>query len=103
MLIFVSWWINTMFSYRAGIIDNGNPNGGITCDANGAYALLMTLHDEVESAGPNSFVYRARTGDSGRYRLTSADISSRQPVRILRHHSLRSFWTPRAGVRYDGL
>lgn len=92
-----------MFAYRAGIIDNGNPSGGITCDSEGAYALLMTHHDETKSPGPNAFTYRARSGDFGRYRLTSADVLSRQPIRVLRHHTLRSFWTPLSGVRYEGL
>lgn len=72
-------------------------------DSKGAYAVLMTGVDEISGATPDRFVYRAHDGDRGRYRLTAATIDSRHPVRILRTHALRSFWSPRAGVRYDGL
>lgn len=92
-----------MFAYRAGIIDNGNPAGGITSDGNEAYALLMTHKDEISSPSPSIFTYRSRSEDPGRYRLTSATPDTRKPIRVLRSHSLRSFWTPRAGVRYEGL
>lgn len=92
-----------MFAYRAGIIDNGNSLGGITCDDNEAYAVLMTRDDEISSPSPNSFTYRSRSIDPGRYRLTSATPDTRKPIRILRSHTLRSLWTPRSGVRYEGL
>lgn len=92
-----------MFAYRAGIIDNGDPSGGITCDGEDAYALLMTYNDELSGPSANSFVYRSKSPDPGRYRLTAATMESRHPIRVLRSHTLRSFWTPRAGVRYDGL
>ncbi|KAL1296769.1 hypothetical protein AAFC00_000233 [Neodothiora populina] len=97
------WWINAMYAYRAGIIDNGNPLGGITSDGKGAYALLMTHHDEISGPGSLSCTYRCKSSDTGRYRLTSAYVEARQPLRLLRSHTLRSFWTPRAGVRYEGL
>ena len=92
-----------MFAFRDGIIDSGKPNGGIVACAIGAYAVLMTDDDEIWSPTPNKFTYRARSDDKGRYRLTAATPESRQPVRILRSHSLHSFWSPRAGIRYDGL
>lgn len=92
-----------MFAYRAGIIDNGSPAGGITCDSHDAYALLMTHNDEISSPTPNSFVYRSKPSDTGRYRLTAATAESRHPIRVLRSHTLPSFWTPKAGVRYEGL
>lgn len=92
-----------MFAFRDGIIDSGDPNGGITADSQGAYAVVMTDHDEIEASTPDLFTYRARRNDKGRYRLTAATVESRQPVRILRNHSLRSFWSPSAGIRYDGL
>lgn len=72
-------------------------------DSKGAYAVLLTGSDEVSSNAPDSFVYRARDADKGRFRLTAATIDSRHPVRVLRSHALQSFWSPRAGVRYDGL
>jgi hypothetical protein len=63
----------------------------------------MTAEEEIHGPDPETFTYRARNEDAGRYRLTSATKESRDPVRILRSHSLRSFWAPKAGVRYDGL
>ena len=98
-----SWWISPLFAFRAGIIDSAEHEGGIIADAKGAYAILMTDEEEVNGPSPELFTYRARSRDTGRYRLTSATRESRQPIRILRGHSLRSFWAPKAGVRYDGL
>ena len=63
----------------------------------------MTGVSEESSKGPNEFVYRARSNDKGRYRLTAGTPESRHPVRILRSHTLRSFYAPKAGLRYDGL
>ncbi|KAI6793298.1 hypothetical protein KC356_g6615 [Hortaea werneckii] len=97
------WWINPLFALYAGIIDNSDASGGIVADANGAYAVVMTEGDEVKGSSPDILVYRARTEDTGRYRLTSGTPESRHPVRILRSHSLRSFYAPKAGLRYDGL
>ncbi|KAI7532972.1 hypothetical protein KC331_g13306 [Hortaea werneckii] len=97
------WWINPLFALYAGIIDNSDANGGVVADANGAYAVVMTEGDEVKGPSPDKFVYRARIDDTGRYRLTAGTPESRQPVRILRSHSLRSFYAPKAGLRYDGL
>jgi hypothetical protein len=98
-----SWWINALFAFNAGILDSSDPHGGIVADSKGAYAVLLTGNDEVSSASPETFVYRARDADRGRFRLTAATIDSRHPVRILRSHALHSFWSPRAGVRYEGL
>lgn len=97
------WWISALFAFKDGIIDYAEPSGGIIADANGAYAILMTKDEEVNGPSFDSFTYRARDNDRGRYRLTSATRESRQPIRVLRSHSLRSFWSPKAGVRYDGL
>ncbi|KAH9822002.1 hypothetical protein Tdes44962_MAKER04899 [Teratosphaeria destructans] len=98
------WWINPLFAHRDGIIDRSENDGGIVTDAHGAYAVLMAGDEEVSSPSPNEFIYRAKySHGSGRYRLTAATRDSRKPVRILRSHTLRSFWTPKAGVRYDGL
>ena len=98
-----SWWISALFAFNAGILDSSGPQGGIVADSKGAYAVLLTGSDEVSSASPETFVYRARDADRGRFRLTAATIDSRHPVRILRSHALHSFWSPRAGVRYEGL
>ena len=98
-----SWWISALFAFKDGIIDSADSQGGITADADGAYAILMTHDDEVGGTSPDSFTYRARDGDGGRYRLTAATRESRQGIRILRCHRLQSFWAPAAGVRYDGL
>lgn len=98
-----SWWISPVFAFKDGIIDSADAAGGISSDSSGAYAVLMTEEEEVVGPSPESFTYRARPHDLGRYRLTAATRESRQPIRILRSHSLRSFWAPKAGVRYDGL
>ena len=99
----LSWWISPLFAFRDGIIDSAEQAGGIVADADGAYAVLMTDEEEVSGPSPDAFTYRARSQDRGRYRLTAATRESRQPVRILRSHSLMSFWAPKGGVRYDGL
>ncbi|CAK4031173.1 unnamed protein product, partial [Lecanosticta acicola] len=97
------WWISPLFAYRDGIIDNMSSAGGIVSDSAGAYAVVMTEADEVAGSDPEMFQYRARDRDIGRYRLTSGTPESRHPIRILRSHTLHSFWKPRAGLRYDGL
>ncbi|KAK6432514.1 hypothetical protein LTR95_011314 [Oleoguttula sp. CCFEE 5521] len=94
------WWINALFALKAGIIDSADPKGGIVADAKGAYAVLMSGEDEIRGETADEFTYRARDGNKGRYRLTAATVDSRQPVRILRSHNLRSFFSPVAGVRY---
>lgn len=98
-----SWWISQLFAHRAGIVDSGSSEGGIVSDSAGAYAVIMTHGDEIPGSTPDTFQYRARDRDPGRYRLTAGTPESRHPIRILRSHSLRSFWKPRAGLRYDGL
>jgi len=85
------------------MLDSADPKGGIVADSKGAYAVLLTGGDEIAGETPERFTYRARHGDKDRYRLTAATIDSRQPVRILRAQTLRSFWAPRAGVRYEGM
>lgn len=98
-----SWWIGPLSAFYAGMIDSCTPQGGIVSDSKGAYAVFLTDDDEISASSAEKFVYRARNGDKGRYRLTAATIDSRHPVRILRSHTLRSFWAPRAGIRYEGL
>ncbi|TKA77803.1 hypothetical protein B0A49_00931 [Cryomyces minteri] len=97
------WWINPMFAFYDGIIDSGDPDGGIVADEHGAYAVVMTDGDEIWGPTPSVFIYRSRLSDRGRYRLTAADEDARHPVRVLRSHSLRSLWSPRAGIRFEGL
>lgn len=103
MLTFGSWWINPTFAFRDGIIDRYDASGGITYDKVKACAILLTEDDEVAGTSSERVTYRTRTQDKGRYRLTSATRDERGPIRLLRSHNLRSFWSPRAGVRYDGL
>ncbi|KAK3634338.1 hypothetical protein LTR56_015372 [Elasticomyces elasticus] len=97
------WWINPLFAFREGIINSGEAESGIVADAAGAYAVVMTGNSEESCDRPDKIVYRARSSDKGRYRLTAGTPESRHPVRILRSHTLRSFWAPEAGLRYDGL
>jgi hypothetical protein len=85
------------------MLDSSDHHGGVVADSKGAYAVLLTGGDEISSPTPDRIVYRARDGDKGKYRLTAATIDSRHPIRILRSHALHSFWSPRAGVRYEGL
>ena len=92
-----------MFAFRDGIIDSADTTGRIVADVSGAYAVFMTDGDEIPGKTLETFTYRAKGDDKGRYRLTSATPESRQPIRILRGHSLRSFCSPKAGLRYDGL
>jgi len=92
-----------MFAFHSGMIDTAEPGYGIVADSDGVYALLMTDQDEISSPTPETFTYRARADDKGRYRLTSGTPDSRSQVRVLRSHTLRSFWSPKVGVRYDGL
>ncbi|KAF2162122.1 hypothetical protein M409DRAFT_27502 [Zasmidium cellare ATCC 36951] len=97
------WWISPLFAHRAGIIDSGNSDGGVVSDHLGAYAVVLTDQDEISGSDPETCQYRARDRDPGRYRLTAGTPGSRHPIRILRSHSLHSFWKPKAGLRYDGL
>lgn len=73
------------------------------CDAQAAYAIVLTGSDEKSAPDGEMIQYRTRSTDPGRYRLTAASPESRHPVRILRSHRLNSPWKPRAGLRYDGL
>ncbi|KAF2726382.1 hypothetical protein K431DRAFT_213881 [Polychaeton citri CBS 116435] len=97
------WWINTMFAFRDGIIDSGDSRPGTVADSDGVYALLLV--DDVEIWGPSfdTFTYRPVTNNHGVLKLIAGTEESRRPVRVLRSHGVRSFWAPRAGVRYDGL
>lgn len=98
-----SWWINSLFAFRDGIIDLSTTDGGIVHDDKGAYAILLRTTDEVEGANAEAFTYSARADDNGRYLLTAGTESSRHPVRVLRSHNVMSQWAPRAGIRYEGL
>lgn len=92
-----------MFAFHAGIIDSGVPTSRIISSKDGAFAILLNGNDELDCTDANRFTYMAKAGDFGRYKLTAATPASRQPIRVLRYHSLHSFFAPRAGIRYDGL
>jgi hypothetical protein len=92
-----------MFAYHDGIIANTSTNSGVTTCYTQAYALLLADGDELDCSDPAHFVYRSTRGDSRRYRLCAGTLASRRPIRVLRSHTLRSFFAPRAGIRYDGL
>jgi hypothetical protein len=98
-----SWWINTLFAHHAGIIGLEGVEGGTTFDKQGAYALVLKDTGEVEADSEERFTYRCPINDKGRFRLTAATPRSRDPIRVLRSHSINSIWGPRAGVRFDGL
>jgi hypothetical protein len=92
-----------MFAYHDGIIADSSSNGGVTTCHTQAYALLLTDGDELDCSDPAHFTYRSTRGDSRRYFLCAGTLASRRPIRVLRSHTLRSFFAPRAGIRYDGL
>ncbi|EOA85241.1 uncharacterized protein SETTUDRAFT_90558, partial [Exserohilum turcica Et28A] len=98
-----SWWINPLFAHHAGIIGLEACDGGTTYDKHGAYALLLKDTGELEASCESRFTYRVPQNDKGKFRLTSATPRSRDPVRVLRSHSINSIWGPKAGVRYEGL
>jgi len=100
---FSRWWINPLFAHHAGIIGLEACEGGTTYDKHGAYALLLKDTGEIEASCEDHFTYRVLQNDKGKFRLTSATPKSRDPVRVLRSHSINSVWGPKAGVRYDGL
>ncbi|KAF1830443.1 hypothetical protein BDW02DRAFT_650637 [Decorospora gaudefroyi] len=98
-----AWWINPLFAHHAGIIGLESCEGGTTYDKHGAYALLLKDTGELEASSEERFTYRVTQKDKGKFRLTSATPKSREPVRVLRSHSINSVWGPKAGVRYEGL
>ena len=95
-----SWWIRRAAAHRDGIID-GSPHG-ITADKDGAYAILMTGEEELETGTDNLVKYRTSKFDPGCFKLME-NLSSRQVVRVLRSWRMSSKWKPKAGLRYDGL
>lgn len=97
------WWINPMFAHHAGIIGIESTEGGTTFDKHGAYALVLKDTGEVEACSGERFTYRCPQDDKGKFRLTSATPRSREPIRVLRSHSINSIWGPKAGIRYEGL
>jgi hypothetical protein len=97
------WWINGLFAFRDGIIDDKCTDGGICYNELGAFAVVLKDADEENSPSPDKFTYKCRADDRGRFRLTAADFQSRYHVRVLRSNTLSSLWAPRAGIRYDGL
>lgn len=98
-----SWWVNPLFAHHAGIIGLESVDGGTTYDKNGAYALVLKDTDEVGAQSEEVFTYRSPNYDKGRFRLTAATPTSRDPIRVLRSHSTNSIWGPKAGIRYEGL
>ncbi|KAF2849166.1 hypothetical protein T440DRAFT_138764 [Plenodomus tracheiphilus IPT5] len=98
-----AWWINTLFALHAGIIGLEACEGGTTYDKNGAYALVLKGTGEVDAESEEKFTYRVPQDDKGKFRLTAATPKSRDPIRVLRSHSINSIWGPRAGIRYEGL
>lgn len=77
-------------------------NDGITANEDGAYAVVMTDEEEIESGREGVIFYKASSTDPGRFQLMK-NLTSRAPVRILRTWKLKSIWAPKAGIRYDGL
>ena len=77
-------------------------NDGITANEDGAYAVLMTNGEEIESGREGVVFYKASSNDPGRFPLMK-NITSRAPVRVLRTWKLKSTLAPKGGIRYDGL
>jgi hypothetical protein len=98
-----SWWINALFAYYAGIIGLESVDGGTTYDKNGAYALVLKTTGEIDAQSDRVLVYRCPLNDKGKFCLTAATRTSREPIRVLRSHSINSIWGPRVGIRFEGL
>ncbi|KAL6705608.1 hypothetical protein ACN47E_006555 [Coniothyrium glycines] len=98
-----AWWINPLFAHHAGIIGIESCEGGTTYDKHGAYAVVLKDSGEIEATSEARFTYRVPQNDRGKFRLTAATPKSRDPIRVLRSHSINSVWGPKAGIRYDGL
>lgn len=92
-----------MFACHAGIICVDTIDGGICHDKYGAYAIFLNDQAELEAPTESTLTYRCNETDRGKYRLTAATPRSREPIRVLRSHSVNSMWGPNAGVRYEGL
>ncbi|KAI9875977.1 MAG: hypothetical protein M1830_007618 [Pleopsidium flavum] len=94
------WWIKAAAAFRDGMLDDSND--GITADEDGAYAIVMTDQEEIDTGRVGVIIYQAFSTDPGRFRLMK-NITSRARVRVLRSWRLKSTWAPKAGLRYDGL
>ncbi|KAF9695549.1 hypothetical protein EKO04_006339 [Ascochyta lentis] len=97
------WWINTLFAHHAGIIGLESLQGGTTYNKKAAYALVLKDTGEIDGTSEDFFTYRFPLNDKGKFRLTAATPASRQPIRVLRCHSINSIWGPKAGIRYEGV
>ncbi|MCJ1476127.1 hypothetical protein MMC13_004792 [Lambiella insularis] len=94
------WWIKSAAACRDGIIHESAH--GITADEYGAYAILMTGDEEVETKEQHVTRYWASTHDTGSTKLMN-NVQTRNLVRVLRSWRLSSNLRPKAGLRYDGL
>ncbi|KAI9660539.1 MAG: hypothetical protein M1821_009890 [Bathelium mastoideum] len=97
------WWLDPIFAFRDGIISNLGDDEDIVYDGNGAYAIVLSDSNEVNSSDPSVVTLRTRPTDKGRYRLAAGEPNSRNPVRVLRTYTLQSPWAPKVGIRYEGL
>lgn len=98
-----SWWIHPIFAFRAGIIDSPDPHGGVVADPDGLYGLTLTGHDDLRNDNGDQFRYVVRKGDKNQATLLRAILHPKPSIRVLRSHTLRSSFSPIAGIRYDGL
>jgi hypothetical protein len=87
-------------AFRDGMLDDSND--GIIANDDGAYAVVMTDEDEIESGREGVIFYKTPSRDPGRFQLMK-NITSRNPIRVLRTWRLKSTLAPEAGIRYDGL
>ncbi|KAF2663683.1 hypothetical protein BT63DRAFT_483869 [Microthyrium microscopicum] len=99
-----SWWINSLFAFRDGIIDSRSVDGGLCWSGRGCYAIVLRGRDEINCQYPDKFTYDCQHNDRGMFRLTAkCHERDRCFVRVLRTHALYSLWAPVAGIRYDGM
>ena len=92
-----------MFACYDGIIDVDTVDGGICHDKYGAYAILLVEGDRSETPTETTLTVHCRKNDRGKFKLTAATPKSREPLRVLRCHGTKSMYSPKAGVRYEGL
>ena len=98
------WWIHPIFAFHDGIIWSPNAKGGITWNEFGVYAITLTDKHKVGKDSDANIVECFVNGkEAGAFRLLNSILPKKVSIRVLRSHTYGSQWSPRCGVRYDGL
>ncbi|KAI9668584.1 MAG: hypothetical protein M1831_001023 [Alyxoria varia] len=98
------WWIHPLFAFYDGIIWSPHPKAGITWNEYSVYAITLTDKYKVGKDSDPNFIECFVTGkEAGSFRLLNSILPKKVSIRVLRSHTYPSKWSPRCGVRYDGL